>query len=548
MRAKTYLKQVIENVLKSHGVSWPEAARIEHPKEDKFGDLATNIAMILSSSFKKAPKEVAEILKKDLCSYDLFDKVEVAGPGFLNFFFTPSFWQEVVKDVLKKGQDYGRSDIGKGKRVVLEYVSANPTGPLHVGHGRGAAVGDTLARIMRFAGFSVDTEYYINDAGRQMKLLGLSIFIRYKQLHGIEVDICEDCYKGEYIVDLAVEIKKKYKDKLLTKNEEEAIAICQEYGKNAILEDIKQDLKNFRVEHKNWVSEKEFVENNRVNEVFELLKQKGVLYEKDGALWFKSTNFGDDKDRVLKKSNSDLTYFATDICYHADKFDRGYDLLIDIWGADHHGYIPRLKSSVKALGRNPESLKVILIQLVNLIKSGKQIAMSTRAGKFVTLRELYEDIGVDAARFIFLTRKSDSHLDVDIDLLKRKSMDNPVYYVQYAHARICSVFLKAKQRDVVYKRAFETLNLLNTEEDIKILKCIDRFPEVIETCANQLTPHIISFYLMDLAGLFHHYYNKYPILSQDLELTQARLLLLDAVRQIIKNGLFLLGVNAPEKM
>ena len=549
MRAKEYVKKVLKKVLEQHQKQLPENTRIEVPKEEKFGDIATNIAMLLASSYKRSPKEIAEILKEDIKGFDHIEKVEVAGPGFLNFFFDKSFWHKSIELVLEKRENYGRLDVGNNKKVLIEYVSANPTGPLHIGHGRGAAVGDTLARVLRFAGFYVDTEYYINDAGRQMKLLGLSIFIRYQQLFGIDVDICDECYKGEYIIDIAKKLKDLYKDELLKKEEKEAVDICLNFGKEVILEDIKKVLKEFRVEHKRWVSEKELLETDKLNKVFEELKNKGYIYERDGALWFKSTEFGDDKDRVLRKSNHELTYFATDICYHADKYERGYDLLIDIWGADHHGYVPRLKSSIKALGKDPDRLKIILIQLVNLIKSGKQVSMSTRAGEFITLAELCKDIGVDAARFIFLTRKSDSHLDVDIDLLRQKSMDNPVYYVQYAHARICSVFSKAKERGIEYKHDLDCLRLLDTSEDIRILKTIDQFPEIVKVSALQLSPHMISFYLTDLAGLFHNYYNTYPILNaSDSRLVQARLMLLDAVATVIRNGLFLLGVTAPERM
>ncbi len=549
MLAKNYLFEVLKEVLDKRGISWPKGARIEIPKEEKFGDLATNVAMVVSSSFKRPPREIAEALKEELISQKEIEDIEVAGPGFLNFFFSKGFWQKILKVILDKKEEYGRSEIGNGKKVLIEYVSANPTGPLHVGHGRGAAVGDSLARILGFAGYRVDTEYYINDAGRQMKLLGLSIYIRYKQLLGKDDELCEDCYKGDYIIDLAKRLKDLYLDKLLDISEEEAIAICTNFGKDAILEEIKRDLKEFRTEHKYWVSEREFVESKKVDEILSELKKKGLVYEKEGALWFKSSEFGDDKDRVLRKSNQELTYFATDICYHADKFKRGYDLLIDVWGADHHGYVPRLKSAIKALGRDPDDLKIILIQLVNLIKSGKQIAMSTRAGQFVTLSQLCKDIGVDAARFVFLSRKSDSHLDVDLDLLRQKSMENPVYYVQYAHARICSVFSKAKERSIVYKRDYDSIHLLNTVEDIRILKKLDLFPEMVELAANQLSPHVISFYLTDLAGLFHHYYNKYPILNLDDEnLIQARLLLLEGIAQVIRNGLNLLGVTAPEKM
>jgi len=549
MTAKSNLSKILKDLLDKKGIGWPKGARIEIPKEEKFGDLSTNVALVASPYLKKPPREIAESLKEELTAQKEIDRVEVAGPGFLNFFFTKEFWQQVLKEVLDKKEEYGKSNIGKGKKVLVEYVSANPTGPLHVGHGRGAAVGDSIARILRFAGYQVNTEYYINDAGRQMKLLGLSIFIRYKQLFGKDGELCEDCYKGDYIVDLAKELKDRYSDKLLNIPEEEAVDICADFGKDVLLEEIKEDLQNFRVEHKFWVSEKEFVESGKVYEIVDELREKGLAYEKNGALWFRSSKFGDSKDRVIRKSNQDFTYFATDICYHADKFKRGYDLLIDVWGADHHGYAPRLKAAIKAIGKNPEDLKIILVQIVNLIKSGESVSMSTRAGQFVTLSQLCKDIGVDAARFVFLSRKSDSHLDVDLDLLKQKSMENPVYYVQYAHARICSVFSKAKEKSINYERNYKYLYFLDTADDIKILKKLDVFPEMVELAATQLSPHVISFYLTDLAGLFHHYYNKHPILNLDnKDLIQARLLLLEGIAQVIRTGLDLLGVTAPEKM
>lgn len=551
MRPHIFVKEILEEVLEGWGVTWPDKTIIETPREKRFGDLATNIAMLLAREMKRSPREIAEdaanlIREKGI---EEIERIEVAGVGFLNFYFSPSMWQRILLEVLEQ-EDFGRSLMGKGKRVLVEYVSANPTGPLHVGHGRGAAVGDSLTRILRFAGYEVDTEYYINDAGRQISLLGKSIFIRYKNLLGGEEKLCEDCYKGEYIIDIARRLKDTYGDGLLEKEEIEAIEICADFGKDLILKEIKQDLKDFRVEHRVWFSENSLIKSQAISRTFEELEKRGFLYEKDGALWFKSSTFGDTKDRVVRKSSGDLTYFASDIAYHRDKLLRGYDLLIDIWGADHHGYIPRMKAAIEALGYNRDMLEVILIQLVNLMREGENISMSTRAGEFITLRAVMEEVGIDATRFIFLSRKADSHLDFDLELAKKKSMDNPVFYVQYAHARICSIFAKARERDISLSlRPEEVTSLLREEEEIDILKKLNEFPEIIETCARVLSPHLISYYLIELAGLLHQYYNRHSILSAEKrELTLARMYLLKAVKRVIASGLGLLGVEAPERM
>ncbi len=552
MSVMGYIKDILQKTLERLGVSFPEKTKIEPPREKRFGDVATNVAMLLASQLKDSPRNIAEKIRGLVLqnSPEYIEKIEIAGPGFLNFFIKHSFWQKGVLEVLNKKDDFGRSMTGGGKKVLIEYVSANPTGPLHVGHGRGAAVGDSLARLLRFCGYDVTTEYYINDAGRQIKLLGKSIYIRYRQLFGYRDEICEECYKGDYIVEIAKGIKEKYGDELLNKDEEAAIEFCSQYGKDLILDEIKRDLQLFGVEHKVWFSEKSLIETDAVKETFALLKQKGLIYEKDGAIWFLSTKFGDDKDRVLKKSNGDLTYFASDIAYHKNKLDRGFELLVDIWGADHHGYIPRMKAAIEALGRNKEDLQVILIQLVNLLREGKQISMSTRAGEFVTLKEVIEEVGSDAARFIFLSRKSDSHLDFDLELAKQKTMENPVYYVQYAHARICSVFSKAKQKGYELSlKPEEVISFLVHEQEIELMKKIMEFKEIVLTCARLLSPHFLTFYLMDLSGTFHQYYNNVPVLgAEDKRLMMGRCYLLLAIKYVIKNGLSLLGVSAPERM
>ncbi len=552
MSATLVIREILKDTVSILGVELPKKVQIEPPREKKFGDIATNIAMLLASTLKDSPRNIAKKIKDLILERHSthIEKIDIAGPGFINFFLSKSFWQSEVLKILNKGEDYGRSDLGMGKKVLVEYVSANPTGPLHVGHGRGAAVGDSLARILKFCGYEVTTEYYINDAGRQITLLGKSIYIRYKQLFGFEDEICDDCYKGEYIIDIANKIKQELGDALLKKEPNDAIQFCSQFGQDLILEQIKQDLKNFRVLHENWFSEKSLVAENFVDKTIELLKQKGLVYEKEGALWFSSSKFGDDKDRVLKKSSGDLTYFASDIAYHKDKLDRGFDLLIDIWGADHHGYIPRMKAAICALGRDKQDLQVILIQLVNLLRGGKQVSMSTRSGEFVTLKEVLNEVGPDAARFIFLSRKSDSHLDFDLELAKQRTMENPVYYVQYAHARICSVFAKAKERHIdISMKPNEVINYLTLDLEIDILKKLNEFQDIVLTCARILSPHMLTFYLMELAGMFHQYYNKYQVLgAEQKKLIFARCYLLMAIRQVIAQGLYLLGVNAPERM
>jgi len=552
MRAITHLRSLLSDALAGMGVPWPEKTTIEPPKDAAFGDLATNVAMMAAKAAGKKPRDLAEALRQAIMAADSGLAAEVAGPGFLNVTFPPAFWQDIVADVQEQdaGGGYGRSDLGGGKKIQVEYVSANPTGPLHIGHGRGAALGDTLARILRAAGFDVSTEYYINDAGRQMRLLGDSIWLRYRELHGREVVWPQDWYKGEYIIDLARELSAIHGASLFEMPEDAATAICQTFGVDRIMTGIKKDLADFRVSHDVWFSEKTLVSGGRVAATLADLTARGLAYEKDGALWFASENLGDDKDRVLRKSSGELTYFASDICYHADKFARGFDVVVDIWGADHHGYVPRMNAAVTALGRTPDSLKVILVQLVNLLSGGEQIAMSTRAGKFETLADVVAEVGTDAARFMFLSRKSDSHLDFDLELVKRQTMDNPVYYVQYAHARVKSLFAKAAERGIdAGAPDAALLARLDTPEDLGLLRQIEQFPDVVATAAATYSPHVVSYYLRDLAGKLHSYYAAHQVLAAgDEALTRARMHLLDAVARVVRAGLALLGVDAPEKM
>ena len=531
----------LAEISKSHLVSIP--------KQEQHGDYASNFAMVMASKLKMPPREIAEKIREELLSDTYFERIDVAGPGFLNFFFSNNFWQNWLLNIKEEGENYGTTDEGKGKRVLVEFVSANPTGPLHVGHGRGAAVGDSLCRILKKAGYKVESEYYINDVGNQMNNLGKSVYLRYQELFGKKIDFPEDCYKGEYIKDIARAIKEEFGDKFLDVELDECLDFFIKKAVNEIFSGIKEDLEHFRVFFDNWFSEKTLHDSGLVEESIEVLRDRGYVYEKDGALWFKTTEFGDEKDRVVKRSNGVLTYFAADIAYHRQKLDRGYDLLVDIWGADHHGYVPRVKAAISALGKDPDMLQVLLVQLVSLIEAGKVKQMSTRAGEFVTLREVLDDVGVDATRFIFLTRKCDSHLEFDLDLAKSQSQENPVYYVQYAHARLESVFNMAKEKGIeIYPPDKVNVSLLDAPDEIKIMKHLAQFPQVVASSASSLEPHRISYYLTDLAGLLHKYYSKYRFIGDNLELTQARLLLADVTKIVLKNGLELLGVNAPKKM
>ncbi|MHC1789237.1 arginine--tRNA ligase [Solidesulfovibrio sp.] len=551
MRATDILRGLLESALAAQDIAWPVKTTIEPPRDKSHGDLATNVAMMAAKAARKPPRELAETLRQTLAADPRLAEVSVAGPGFLNVTFTPAFWQETVLDVARDGDAYGLLDIGRGVKIQVEFVSANPTGPLHIGHGRGAAVGDSLARVLRAAGFTVETEYYINDAGRQMRILGQSILYRCRELLGEAVAEPDDYYRGDYVRDLARELVDAHGPALLAMPEDAATDLCRLHGERDILAGIKKDLEDFRVHHDVWFPESTLLSAGAVDATFAELRAKKLAFDQDGAFWFATTTFGDDKDRVLVKSGGELTYFASDIAYHADKFRRGFDVVVDIWGADHHGYVPRMKACVAALGRDPEtSLKVLLVQLVNLLRGGEQIAMSTRAGKFETLADVVAEVGADAARFMFLSRKSDSHLDFDLDAVKEKSMDNPVYYVQYAHARVRSLFAKAAERGVSVPDAdTELLSCLTTAEDLELLRLLEQYPDTVANAARSFSPHLVSFYLRDLAARLHRYYSVNPVLtSGDATLTAARLRLLDAVAQVVRNGLSLLGVSAPDSM
>jgi arginyl-tRNA synthetase len=480
---------------------------------------------------------------------ELLEKVEIAGPGFLNFFVREGGLTTLLKAVERQRDRYGSSDLGKGQRVQVEFVSANPTGPLHIGHARGAVVGDVVANILAAVGYQVFREYYINDAGNQMNNLGKSVLLRYRELLGETTEFPEGCYRGDYIRDLAAELLKRDGEKYLAEDAAKVIPLFTDYAADAILEGIKEDLQSFGVIFDLYFSERELYRDEGVEKLLRDLEEKGFIYREGEALWFRTTVFGDEKDRVVVRQNGAPTYFAADISYHRNKFLRGFETVIDIWGADHHGYIPRMSAAVQALGHEKEALKVILVQLVNLLRDGKPAAMSTRSGEFVTLREVVDEVGRDAARYNFLMRRSDSHLDFDLELAKKQSNENPVYYVQYAHARICSILRMAAERGIAAPAVAEAdASLLRLPEEIELIKAITRFPEVVEGAARTLEPHRLTFYLNDLAALFHSYYNRNKVISEDGALTGARLFLVRSVRTVLKNALKMLGVSTPEKM
>jgi len=528
----------------------PPSIEVELTKDPGHGDYASNVAMILASQVRKNPREIAEVLLQRIEDPEGFlEKIEIAGPGFMNFFIREGVLNRFLADVEREGERYGSSDLGKGGRVQVELVSANPTGPLHIGHARGAVVGDVMANILAAAGYRVFREYYINDTGNQMNNLGQSVFLRYRELLGEAVGFPEGCYRGDYIRDLAAELLKRDGKRYLDMDAEEAIRLFTDYAGSTVLGGIKEDLRAFGVVFDLYFSERELYREEGVEMLLQALQDKGFIYREGDALWFRTTAFGDEKDRVVIRQNGAPTYFAADIAYHRNKFLRGFETVIDIWGADHHGYIPRMSAAVQALGYEKEALKVILVQLVNLLREGKPVAMSTRSGEFVTLREVVDEVGKDAARYNFLMRRSDSHLDFDLELAKRQSNENPVYYVQYAHARICSIIRMAAERGIEMPALGQAdPGLLKLPEEIDLIKAITRFPEVVEGAARTLEPHRLTFYLNDLAAGFHSYYNKNKVISDDGVLTAARLFLVKSVLTVLKNALKMLGVSAPEKM
>ena len=529
--------------------AFPEV-EIEEPKIETHGDFSTNLAMIMAKIQKMPPRKIAEILQSYLeRGADWIRKTDIAGPGFINFFIAPEAWGPVLEKIHAANDRYGASDMGRGRKIQVEFVSSNPTGPLHVGHGRGAAVGDSVARILAFAGYEVQREYYINDSGRQIRTLGMSVLLRYRTLFGETVDFPDTCYQGDYIEDLARALKDQHGDGLRQLDEDAAVTACARHAAGLIIEGIRQDLLEFGISFDQWFSEQSLYDSGRVTACVAALKTKALIYEQDGALWFKTSAFGDEKDRVVVRNNGITTYFASDIAYHQEKFERGFDRVIDVWGADHHGYIPRMKAAVEASGTNPDRFQVILVQLVNLLRGGTPVAMSTRAGEFVTLRDVVREVGRDAARFLFLTRHYDSTLDFDLEVAKQKSNENPVYYVQYVHARIASICRKAAIEPIEGAALDpQALATLTTPEDVRLIKQLNRYPDTIETSARFMEPHRVTFYLLTLAGAFHSYYNRQRVLTDTPITTKGRLYLVTAVQKVIRNGLALLGVSAPESM
>ena len=523
---------------------------LESPREKSYGDYSTNIAMVMTPREGRPSHEVARIILSQLADEDeVIEKAEIAGPGFINFFLKEKVWYSVLEEIEGEGEDFGKGKIGESRRVQIEFVSANPTGPLHVGHGRGAAIGDVLANILDACNYRVFKEYYINDVGSQMDTLGKSVFLRYLHALGKDVEFPDYCYQGDYVAEIAKKAVKEREDAYLSCPQEESIRSLASFGADDILRGIERDLDQFGVHFDGWFSEKELYREEKVPRAIGALKERDLVYEKEGALWLKTSQFGDEKDRVLIKANGETTYFASDVAYHKDKLDRGFEVLINIWGADHHGYVPRMKASLMAMGKDEAILKIVLVQLVSLLRDGKIVAMSTRAGEFTTLRDVVGEVGRDAARFFFLMRRPDSQLDFDLELAKRQSAENPVYYVQYAHARICSIIREALNKGIVLPQ-FEDIDvrLLNLSEELDLLKCLSRYPEVIEASGLSLEPHRIPFYLMELSSLFHSYYNKYRVISSEVELTKARLLLVNSIKRVIKSALNVLGILAPEKM
>ena len=573
---KDILRRILEHG--AHAVA-PEAQgveiHLERPKNPAHGDYASNVALQLSKQLKRKPREIAQQIvdaTQELFRDGIFSPPEIAGAGFLNVRLKPGAKLQVVHRVLAEGQDYGRGRPARSESLQVEFVSANPTGPLHVGHGRGAAYGASLASLLEFAGRRVAREFYVNDAGRQMDILALSVWLRYLQARGSVVPFPDDGYRGDYVSGIAARLADAHVARFVRDAEslprpapdadpdaalDALIAAAKSllggdwrqlhrFALEEMLADQRDDLARFRVEFDRWFSEQSLYDSGAVAKTVERLEAGGHLYRKDGALWFRSSAFGDEKDRVVQRENGQYTYFASDIAYHADKFERGFERVIDVWGADHHGYIARVRGALAALGLPPERLTVALVQFAVLYRGGEKVAMGKRSGDFVTLRELREEVGNDAARFFYVMRKSDQHLDFDLDLAKSESQDNPVYYVQYAHARVCSVFAQWGGDQGQLVRA--PLASLAHARELSLMQRLGAFPEMIESAARELAPHSLAFYLRELAGEFHSYYNAERILLDDEAQRLARLALCAAVRQVLANGLSLLGVGAPEKM
>ncbi|MBH98568.1 MAG: arginine--tRNA ligase [Rhodospirillaceae bacterium] len=553
--------------------------QLERTRNPKHGDFTTNIAMRLSKELRKQPREIAESILECFPSSDLIEEIQIAGPGFINFKLSSVALQKELMEILKSGFNYGRSNFGSDQRVLVEYVSANPTGPLHVGHGRHAAYGASLANLLKATGHNVQEEYYVNDAGRQMDILTVSVWLRYLQQNGVEIDFPENAYQGEYIIDIAKQLEAEPSKWFFSKNKpnlkevladtktdkekrlDNIVAEAKKYlgidrfnkllhkGLDSVLSDIKSDLSEFGVEPDLWYSEASLSDKGAIERALNLLDQNNILYKRDGATWFKAKKFGDEKDRVVIRENGVTTYFASDIAYHLEKRERGFDLLLDVLGADHHGYVARVRAGLEALGEPPESLEVSLVQFVTLYRGTEKVQMSTRSGKYVTLRELRNEVGNDAARFFYVSRANEQHLDFDLELAKEKSNDNPVYYVQYAHARISSLEKKLDQESAEYKEIdTNNLSLLTEENERNLLVLLSRYPEVIQLATTNRAPQNLVYYLRDLAAEFHSYYNAHKMLVENEQLRKARISLALGTQQVLYNGLTLLGVKAPDTM
>ncbi|MGZ8529051.1 MAG: arginine--tRNA ligase [Candidatus Binatia bacterium] len=547
---RALLAQAIEKMAKDGELNITELPplHLEPPKQREFGDLSSNIAMLWAKSAKKKPRAIAEAILKNIDDPDrLLARQEIAGPGFLNFAFTPKFYFARLREIAAGQHD--KIDIGQGRKVQVEFASVNPTGPLHVGHGRVAVIGDVLARLHEATGFSVEREYYVNDAGNQMENLGLSLYARYLEQLGQPAEFPEAGYPGDYVYELAAEVKARDGEKYLRADKASAVAFFRQFGGDSLLNTIRGQLGEFSIRFDSYFSEKAMRERDEVTQSMARLRELGLLYSHDGAEWFRSTQFGDDKDRTVIKSDGELTYFAADIAYHRNKFERKFAKLINVWGADHHGYVPRLKAAMQGLGYDADALQVVLVQMVQLTRGGEPMRMGKRTGEFVALEDVLQEVGRDAARFFFLMRKSDSHLDFDLELAKKQSSENPVFYVQYAHARVASIFAQAAKNGVALG-AFESVAVerLELAEELELIRQMIQFNDVLEESVRELEPHRMVFYLLEFAGEFHRYYNRNRVVSDDIDLSRARLLLLANIQKTIRRGLEILGVDAPMKM
>lgn len=522
---------------------------LETPKDKTHGDYAANIAMQLARIAKKAPRAIAEEIVGNLDTAKAsIKKVDIAGPGFINFYMDNSYLTDLIPTVLEANHDYGRSNAGKGQKIQVEFVSANPTGDLHLGHARGAAVGDSLCNVLDKAGYVVSREYYINDAGNQIHNLALSVEARYFQALGMDKAMPEDGYHGKDIIGIGEKLAEQYGSQFVEADEKERYEFFRQYGLDYEMEKLKKDLEHFRVSFDEWYSETSLYKSGKIDDMLKVLREKGHVYESEGATWFHSTEFGDDKDRVLIKNDGTYTYLTPDIAYHKDKFDRGFEKLINIWGADHHGYIPRMKAAVEALGYGAENLEVEVIQLVHLFKNGEKMKMSKRTGKAVTMRDLIEEVGLDGVRYFFAMRSADTHMDFDLDLAVSQSNENPVYYAQYAHARISSIIRQGKEQGFEVSQDAD-LSLIKAEKEIELLKKLGEFPQAIAEAAEKRIPHKLTNYINDLASAFHSFYNAEKVLDKENpSLSKARMGLIKSVQITLRNALALIGVSAPEKM